>query len=179
MLTGARSRWPSRRAGCVGKRRRPRRASTRAVRGEKLIDSDLCHGRHQQCCGAVLCRRASRAASQSAWLARPAKPDWFNCAPCMLGWQARLQAQMLLADGDYDVDFIHEDMKRRGGAAMILTERRRKVQLWRSILPSHLCTAQHGRTLRQQAQKRPPSRNPIRQNPVSCPGSTQPVAIRL
>ena len=36
---------------------------------------------------------------------------------------------MLFADKGYDADFIREDMERRGGTAMIPTERNRLVQL--------------------------------------------------
>ena len=37
--------------------------------------------------------------------------------------------KVLLADKGYDADFIREDMKKRGGVAMIPTKRNRLVQL--------------------------------------------------
>lgn len=37
--------------------------------------------------------------------------------------------KVLLADKGYDADFIREDMKRRGGTAMIPTKRNRLIQL--------------------------------------------------
>ena len=45
-------------------------------------------GERQRYCGATACRRASKAASQAAWLAQPANNDYF-CGPVHV---ARVQA---------------------------------------------------------------------------------------
>ena len=47
--------------------------------GEFFIP-DHRNGERQRYCGAAQCRRASKAASQAAWLARPPNNDYFSGA---------------------------------------------------------------------------------------------------
>jgi len=55
----------------------------------RLFRPDPANRRHQRYCSAPRCKRASKAASQARWLARPENHDYFRGPvgrPC--GWNA-------------------------------------------------------------------------------------------
>ena len=73
-----------------------------------------------------------------------------------------LTPKVLLGNKGYDADLICQDIESRGGLAMIPTKWSRLIQTARRCRNLH--PAQHGQALLQQAEKRPKTRDPIRQN---------------